>query len=818
MGDTRPSREWTADVHEVVLALAAVAEHVPFDIWVCDREERCIYQNAMSRQHWGERVGERTCDMPVPPNVLQRWSAANARAFSGDVVREEVEFAYKGGARLVSNMVVPVVNGGAVVAIAGINFDVTERRRAEHALVDSEERFRAAFESSALGMAIVSLDGRFLMVNARFCELLGREETEIVGQAGSSVTHPDDIARTVRCYQAVARGELAVGRIEKRILRGDSHIWVQVSATAVRDPSGQPRYFFHQVENIHERKRFEDELRQSEGRLRALMEQLPDAVIVHRDGRVVYANAAAVRTLGHRRSEDLLGAGVLTLVHPDDVSGLRRRILALASDGTSTESAEERLLRRDGSFVSVEMKTLRIAFDGAPALMSIARDVSEEKALRAKLAQADRLATVGSLATGVAHEINNPLTYVLANLTSVAKDLDAAKEAGRALLEKLQQRVRLALDGVNRIRGIVRDLRTFSRTDNDAVDRVHVDRVLEAVVGLASSELMTRVRVEKAIHPVPAVLAHEGRLSQVFLNLVVNAVHAMEARPGDHVLRLSSFVERGGAPERGAEREEQSLEQAGQGEQWVCVRVEDTGAGIAPEHLGRLFDPFFTTKPIGVGSGLGLAICRNIVTAYGGTIDVASVLGRGSSFTVRLPPAPELRADDGVEDRRDPADARGTPALARGSTRTGAGSAVGDQADAQAEEDRDGHFVRTLRLLVVDDEPHVVDAVRTLLPPSVDVATAYSGAEACTMLDEEAPFDAVLCDLMMPGVTGIDVYAHIRDKHPGLARHTGFMTGGALSDRAAEFFDRNAQLCIGKPFDGHELRAFVAKLGRARGR
>ncbi|WP_342377337.1 ATP-binding protein [Myxococcus stipitatus] len=257
---------------------------------------------------------------------------------------------------------------------------------------------------------------------------------------------------------------------------------------------------------------------------------------------------------------------------------------------------------------------------------------------QAQLVQAGRMAAVGQLAAGVGHEINNPLAYIVSNLEHASEESDAlARELGEARdagirLREVGQALREALHGADRVRRIVRDLKTFSRPDDEMQGPVELGAVLDSAVKIAMGELRPRAKVVRDYGDVTWVEGSEARLAQVFLNLLINAAQAL--------------------PEGHAEENEVRLVTRAGPEGWVVAEVRDTGTGIAPESLGRIFDPFYTTKPVGVGTGLGLSLCHAYVTAMGGTISVESELGRGSVFRVALRRARDVSAVMSAEGRR----------------------------------------------------------------------------------------------------------------------------------------------------------------------
>ena len=389
---------------------------------------------------------------------------------------------------------------------------------------------------------------------------------------------------------------------------------------------------------------------------------------------------------------------------------------------------------------------------------------------------AERMASLGRLAAGVAHEINNPLAYVLGSIELLERGLAEIgalhPEAARTgqIINDAAAALSNAKDGVERIRSIVKDLTTFSRAVPDSRRPVEIEAVLDSTLNLAWNELRHRVRVVKDFRGVPELLGDEGRLAQVFLNLILNACQAIpDGRQG--VLRISTASEGG----------------------LVSVCVEDDGVGIAPEDLPYVFEPFFASQPGWGGgakerphqqrdsvAGLGLAICRNVVTALGGTITVTSAPDAGTRFTVTL------RAAGAFE-----AAAEGNRARSR------------ERVNSRA------------RILIIDDEPLLGQTLRFAFQDKHDVEVASSGREALDRLGADADFDLVLCDLMMPDVSGENVYRAVSERSPGLLPRFVFMTGGAFTERAQEFLAQFAGRQLEKPFNIDEVEVLLSELTAA---
>jgi PAS domain S-box-containing protein len=344
-------------------------------------------------------------------------------------------------------------------------------------------------------------------------------------------------------------------------------------------------------------------------------------------------------------------------------------------------------------------------------------------------------------------------------LTYVTTNIALAIEDATGMTADVLEGLREAEEGCDRIRRIVQDLGSLSRDQGEALGQIDLDSVVDRALRMAEHQLRQRATVVRESQATARVLANEARLGQVFLNLIVNAAQAI--------------------PEGQASAQEVRVTTRDEGDR-VIVEVTDTGSGIAAEDLPRIFDPFFTTKAHS-GTGLGLSVCHGIVAQFGGDITVESHLGVGTTFRVSLPACPASAPLPAPTSRKLPV-----------------------------------ATARRARILVVDDEPSLVMAIARALRAH-EVTTAQSGAEALDLLGR-TDFDLVLCDLMMPTVTGMDVYDRIRGVDPDLAGRIVFMTGGAFTSRAADFVADPATKCIAKPLDFAELSVLVnAALARATG-
>lgn len=514
-------------------------------------------------------------------------------------------------------------------------------------------------------------------------------------------------------------------------------------------------------------------LRERERWLDTTLRSIGDGVVAtDADGRVVMLNPVAERLTGWPAAEAVGEpvARVFRLVdgrtgEPQEAPAeraLRERAVAYLGDHAL-------LVARGGEGRPVEDSAAPIIDDRGRLLGSVLvfRDVGERRELERRLLAASRLSSLGTLAAGVAHEVNNPLTYTLANLEFVRRSLAELRAAGvrgagasQAVdvdLCDLEAAAADALDGGRRVQRIAADLRSYAqgRDEGDPGDTVvDLASVAQSALRLVAAELRHRVTLRTDFGDAPVVRAPAERLGQVFINLLLNAAQAMpDGRARDNVIALRTYRD-----ERGR----------------AVGEVRDNGRGIAPEHLSRVFDPFFTTKPVGQGMGLGLAICHAVVTACGGEIDVHSAPGEGTTFRLTLPPAAPS-----VSTLPCPTPSPPTPRR---------------------------------RVIVVDDEPALCAALKRSLGARHDVRTFTCARDALAALAAGDRCDVVVCDLMMPDLNGVEFYRAVGCESPALAARFVFITGGALTPCVRAFLDTTDRPWLAKPLDLGRLEAQIERL------
>lgn len=429
---------------------------------------------------------------------------------------------------------------------------------------------------------------------------------------------------------------------------------------------------------------------------------------------------------------------------------------------------ETGLVPRDGRSISIDDNATPIIDEHGKVLGGVVvfRDITERKKLEARLAQSERVASLGTMAAGMAHEINNPLAYVITNVALVTEGLegivgrcaspsDLTDQASEVLsmLREFQESLRDANEGAERVRRIVHDIKKFVRAEDVTRASLDLPHVLDSAAKLTAHAVRHHARLVKDYGTTPYIEANEGQLTQVFTNLLINAAQAIgDGATDHHAIRITTRTDAGGR---------------------AVVEIRDTGCGIARELLPRIFEPFYTTKSVGAGMGLGLSIVHSTVTAIGGEVTVDSQLGKGTVFRLAFPPAASVMPE--AERSHDIAVAH-----------------------------------RRGKVLVVDDEPAVARSIERVLRSQHDVVVAAEGRDALARIARGERFDVIFCDMMMPNMSGIDVHQALATAEPDQAKRLIFMTGGAFTPATQLFLDTVANVTITKPFAAAAIRKLVA--------
>jgi PAS domain S-box-containing protein len=555
-------------------------------------------------------VGENFLEYLHPDDATATRERLHSATPGGDCVRFESRLRGKGGAYL---SVAWVVSRSRDETCAAVIRDVTERKWVEHELEASLSLVEAALESTADGILVADVAGKVVTFNRKFLEMWGAPDAVVFGGACEVDGFCDELL-------AVSDGHLSMSRELGEAAEAERYEVLTLKDGRVFERYSRPRRLRGSLEgkvwsfrDITERVRAERELREH---LSMGIEHAFEGIgRLDPNGNYVSVNSVLAQMLGYDEKE-LIGTGWASRCHPDDRARIAAVREAMPADGKN--EVEGRAIRKDGSVVLVRALIVRVGEKGgAGGYHVFMRDITEQKEMQERLLLADRMASMGTLAAGVAHEINNPLSFVIANLGVLSELVPTLPNSlGDKRLTEVSELLGDIKDGAERVRKIVRDLKMFSRPDDTKSEAVDVRQVLESCANMAWTEVRHRARFVKDYGITTMVVGNDAQLGQVFLNLLINAAQAI--------------------PEGNVERNEIRIQTTTDAEGWVVVEIRDTGAGIAPAILPRIFDPFFTTKPVGLGTGLGLSVCHGIVAKLGGEITAESKPGQGATFRVRL--------------------------------------------------------------------------------------------------------------------------------------------------------------------------------------
>ena len=658
-----------------------------------------------------------------------------------------------------------------------------ERQLAVQALKLEKDFNEGLIKTAQAIVLVLDPKGRIVLYNPYLEQLSGHKLQDTRGKDWfNTFSSGDRRERTREVFRHAIEGNSTRGNIDVLVTRDGRELLIEWYDKTLMDSEGKITGLLCLGQEVTARQQAEEKLRESQEYLANIINTIGDPVFV-KDERFCFTlvNTALCTLLG-KTQQELIGSTGGAFLSPEEMEhflSVDREVLSTGIEDIS----EEKLTTPDrGIYNIVTKKTRYIDHQDAKYIVGVIRDMTEFKLMQVQLTQSDRLASMGMLAAGVAHEINNPLAYVLYNLESLTDDLPKLSSALSKCLDRMIQRLGQddwtalmgndlellnplmiedirarfedALQGAHRIRDVARGLGTFSRVEQDKMVAVDLMHVVEVALNMVSNEIKYRARLVKEYGKTSTIMANDGKLSQVFLNLLINAAHSIpDGEFEDNEIRVRTWQE---------------------GDE-VFTEIRDTGRGISEAHLPHLFEPFFTTKEIGVGTGLGLPISKNIIEGYGGRIDVTSELGAGTSFVVRLP---VNQAEEPFEETQAAAPAR--PEL-RG------------------------------RILVVDDEVGIRSAMRRMLNMH-EVVEAASGEEGRQLLEKDQAFDLILCDMMMPVVSGVEIHRWLVATHPMLADRLVFVTGGAFTPGAREYLAKVNNLRLEKPFDVANFKKIVNEL------
>ncbi|HEX2941457.1 MAG TPA: PAS domain S-box protein [Rhodopila sp.] len=749
--DLRPRYAAEAALAAREARLSAMLESTTDSVFALSPEWRFTFLNRRALSHIAS--GHDLVGQPIwqafPEAIGGPLWLAFTRCMEARVPTEADQF-YEPLGRHFAARAFPAEDGGITVFFN----DVTETQHTARALAESEVRFRSTFDQAAVGFAHVALDGSWLRVNHRLCTMLGYTEAELSQRTFQDLTYPDDLRSDLEHMRQLLAGEVATYSREKRYLRKDgSVIWTNLTVSLLRDGQGVPQHLISVVEDISARKAVEAAHRESEARLRAVLDNVPVGVLLAEapTGRIVVGNRHVEEILRH---PILSSPNVEAYREWESYHGDGRRVegheypLARALAGEEAPSLTVQYRRGDNTlcWIRISGTPVRDPVSGAitgavvaindidaerrasealatsEAQLRVLTETLEERVreevrarelAQTRLLQAEKLSALGQLAGGIAHDFNNVLQAVegSASLIKSRATNPASVERFASIIE----------DAAQRGTSITRRLLAFARRGELRAEALDLPDLLDSVQEVLSRTLGAHIQIRlQCEEDVPPVLADRGQLETALINLATNARDAM---PNGGMLSFHVGVETVEAPrELSAGR-------------YVRIAVSDTGIGMDAVTLSHVMEPFFTTKPQGKGTGLGLPMVRGFTEQSGGGLAIASEVDRGTTVTLWLPAADRAaHAGPVLRERRSVAAAPGAP-----------------------------------RILLVDDELLVRQVVAAQLTDhGYDVVQADGGATALALLSVESRIDLIISDLSMPGLDGAALIREARRLRPDL--------------------------------------------------
>lgn len=634
--------------------------------------------------------------------------------------------------------------------IYAVTRDITER-------IEQEKQTRLwadAFRLCAHGIAIgVPQTNQVLTCNEAFARLCGRPVSEIEGAGIESLYVPEDREMVMSNIRTVDRTGFV--SYQARMFRaGSSAFFAQMDVVSVRGDDGKLMYRVATVQDITERLKSQLALRKSEERFRSVVQSAPDAIFIQTNECFSYLNDRALALFGASSPDQMLGRKVLDMTHPDYREMVGKRMRRVNTSRQALPVIEERLLRLDGSAVSVEASAVPFTFSGKHGGLVFLRDISRRKnaekdraELEQQLFQSQKIESIGRLAGGIAHDLNNLLTPILGYSEMLLKRLREP--------EKPRQYVEVIHHAALKSRELVRQLLAFSSRQSLELRTIDLNDVILDFEQLLRRTIRADIDIRYHLNEQPLPMRGDAsQLEQILMNLAVNAEDAMPSG-GELVMETSTLVIR-----KGQEKYYEGLS-AGS---YALLTVRDNGEGMDQQTLAQLFEPFFTTKPKGKGTGLGLSTVYGIVRQHGGIIQVGSERGAGTCFKICLPiqqhEVQELPVSEPVVKPPE------------------GGAKV---------------------LVVEDDELVRKFVVQALMEAGFTIREAEGGEEALALIEKDGFIpDLLLSDLVMRGMNGRALYERIHEMLPSI--RVIYMSGYAKNIISSQGILNEGLTFLQKPF------------------
>jgi two-component system cell cycle sensor histidine kinase/response regulator CckA len=742
----------------------------PFWLLITTLEEgRFVEMNEAFLQSTGytreELLGRTTLEtgLWVDPSVRQEVVHEINR--SGSVSQKEVDFRGKDGRVKTMLLSSEEIMLGGERCMVSVNVDITERKAAERALKESEEKYRILVENQTDLLVKVDMEGRFQFVSPSYCRLFGKSEEDLLGEKFMPMVHVEDREATVKAMETLLEPP-HTARVEQRAYTKDGWRWLSWADTAVLNDKGQVVEIIGVGRDVTERRKAIRDLQESEEKYRTLTQNMQDVVFLVQDGVIRHINDRVTELAGYA-AEELIGSLFLEFIAPEYRESMAEMHLRRLAGEDVPNQYEVAIVAKNGNRVLVNSYVSVVNYEGGPAAMGTFKDITEirraeeEKAkLQAQLQHSQKMEAIGTLASGIAHDFNN----ILQGIRGYVQLLEL--HAGQTGLV-----VRHASDidsAVGRATDLIQRMLAFGRKLEPELVPMDLNAGVNEALSILERTIpkMITIESELALDLLP-INGDANQLEQVIMNLANNAADAMPL--GGRLVIQTENVHLDEAyckQHLGAEPGE-----------FVCLAISDTGHGMDSAILARIFDPFYTTKEVGQGSGLGLSIVYGIIQGHGGHLTCYSEPESGTTFRIYIPVA-----------------------------------SAAPQAQERKEEDPGKSLGGSETILVVDDEEVILNVVQeTLGYFGYTVLIAGSGEEALERHDEKgSEIDLVILDIGMPGMGGIRCLQKLKSRQPDI--RVLVASGYSLNGRLKDIKDQGAAGFVAKPYRSQELMAAVREI------